>query len=162
MKELWSDIPGFDGRYQASTLGRIKSIHPTRGNIILKYKVNYGYRRVTLYKKGKAISCLVHRLVAFAFLGERGDEIVLHRDGVKDNVYLSNLHYGTYSQNNGSDKRDHGTQYCGTKHHYAKHNQGTVDSMVILHKAGLSYSAIAKQLNIPKSTVHYTVNNRIG
>ena len=67
VKEQWKDIPGFEGHYQASTLGNIRSIK--KEPIILKgdYQKN-GYRRVYLWVGGEKKNCLVHRLVAETFI----------------------------------------------------------------------------------------------
>ena len=49
MKEVWKDIPGYEGLYQASTLGRIKSVNYSRKILKINLQPN-GYEAVTLYK----------------------------------------------------------------------------------------------------------------
>ena len=64
--ELWKDIEGFEGYYQVSTWGNVKSI---KKNIILKpTKNNKGYIHVDLHKNRKRKCFLIHRLVAKAFI----------------------------------------------------------------------------------------------
>lgn len=72
MDEIWKDIPGFEGKYQASNQGRIKSINNRRhtgGYILSPVKNTYDYYQVFLYDNGKRKLCLVSRLVYSAFNG---------------------------------------------------------------------------------------------
>ena len=95
MIEEWRDIRGYEGLYQVSNLGRVKSIprEKTKGGILKPLKDTTGYLSVNLYKNGKIKRCKIHRLVANNFLE------VNHKDGNKLNNNLSNLEYVTRSQN---------------------------------------------------------------
>jgi hypothetical protein len=113
--ETWAPIPGYEGRWEASTEGRIRSLprRRTRGGV-LKPRVNKrGYLSLVLGRETHE----VHRLVALAFLGPRpeGGE-VRHVDGNPLNPRLSNLTYGTRSEN-GLDKRAHGGDHNVKKTH---------------------------------------------
>lgn len=66
MEELWKDIKDYEGLYQVSDLGRVKSL--LKGEKILKPGLAKGYLRVVLYKDKKRKRFMVHRLVAEAFL----------------------------------------------------------------------------------------------
>ena len=75
MKEIWKDIKGYEGIYQVSNLGRVKSLdridsnnHPLKGVILKPYISNSGYLLVGLYKQQKRDRKLLHRLVAEAFI----------------------------------------------------------------------------------------------
>lgn len=79
MKEEWKDIPGYEGMYQVSSFGKVKSLdrdiamHPPqcRRNIkgkIMKLYTKDGYKRVCIAKNGKQRKYWVHRLVAMAFV----------------------------------------------------------------------------------------------
>ena len=111
--EIWKDIPGYEGKYQASTLGRIKSLERTifTGNqygpftYILKEHFlspgkhdKYGHLSVVLNDPRKTFS--VHCLVMLAFMGppEEG-MVVCHKNGVPSDNRLSNLRYDTQSEN---------------------------------------------------------------
>lgn len=85
MNEVWKDIPNYEGYYQASNLGRIRSLL-FQNNVwnkkyirtepkILKPKISKDRCcRVSLWKDGKEQTCLVHRLVASTFLGNHFNE----------------------------------------------------------------------------------------
>jgi len=102
--ERWEPVEGTGGRYDVSTRGRVRS--RTRGTLtILTGTVQAsGYRAVgiTRTKGGRTRTELVHRLVARAFLGEPPSEAhtdVRHLDGDKRNNRVSNLAWGTRSEN---------------------------------------------------------------
>ena len=68
MEELWKDIDGFSGIYQISNFGRVRSFHRNKV-IYLKGGISkYGYRRVVLVNGECRKYCVIHRLVALAFI----------------------------------------------------------------------------------------------
>lgn len=108
--EEWRDIIGYEGRYQISDFGRVKSLARTvpgpRGRqyqvreIILMQGDHYrGYKVVWLSKENKDTKFFIHRLVAFAFLFPPTSDVVNHKDLNKHNNHVSNLEWATYSQN---------------------------------------------------------------
>lgn len=111
MEEIWKDIEGYEGLYQISNLGRVKSlgryINKLSGNIWTdeKIKKSYtdrdGYYRVNLYKDSKIQTYMIHRLVALAFIPNTKDKPqVNHIDGNKENNNVSNLEWCTSKENN--------------------------------------------------------------
>lgn len=112
MEEIWRDVPGYEGYYQVSDLGRIKSLErPKRiGNgatqmipeRILK-SVPYnkvGHLKVTLCKDGNHKKHPVHRTVMEAFCGARPRNAeIRHLNGNAQDNRLENLAYGTSSEN---------------------------------------------------------------
>lgn len=98
MKEIWKDIEGYEGLYQVSNLGRVKSLKSKR---FLKLSVNEkGYLRCHLSKCGGSKHWRVHRLVAQAFISNQDNKPEInHIDGDKSNNCVTNLEWVTSSEN---------------------------------------------------------------
>lgn len=99
-QEAWQAIPGFEGLYEASSLGRVRSCprKPAfKGRLRSPNLTVKGYLSVVLYREGKRYSPIgIHRLVAWTFLGPQPKNIVVnHLDGNPRNNRLSNLEYCT-------------------------------------------------------------------
>lgn len=111
MQEEWRDIKDYEGLYQVSNTGKIKSLKRmvVRNNNrpllveekILKPSVNkYGYLFVNLCKNGKLKNLRVHRLVAQAFISNQNNyPQVNHKDEDKTNNCVSNLEFCTAKYN---------------------------------------------------------------
>ena len=97
MEEIWKDIEGYEGLYQVSNLGRVKSL---RRNIILRQGITRnGYEIVNLYKN-KSKYFLIHRLVANVFIPNPNNyPIVNHKDENKLNNCVDNLEWCTQKYN---------------------------------------------------------------
>lgn len=113
MQEIWKDIPGYEGIYEVSNKGRIRSIDrivvtkagwtQTKYGQVIKFgqPINSGYIKVDLHKNGKAKPFLVHRIVAEVFLeNPNGCETVNHKDENKLNNSADNLEWCTQMYNN--------------------------------------------------------------
>lgn len=109
VREIWNDIPGYVGSYQASSLGNIRSL-PRKcgggrrnlvGRILKQCQRKDGYTSVCLYDSGQQKVWKVHQLVMWAFHGfpENGQEILHGPDPTKNNNRLENLRYGSRSTN---------------------------------------------------------------
>lgn len=112
--EVWKDIPEYEGLYEASTLGRVRSKEgkktiKSNGEIrvwkvrVLSQKVNKkdNMHRVDLWKNGKPKTWLVHRLIALTFLPAiEGKNYVNHIDGNRNNNELENLEWCDHTENN--------------------------------------------------------------
>jgi NUMOD4 motif./HNH endonuclease. len=98
--EKLKDIKGYEGLYQASSIGKIKSLVGRYSNVeFLKEGVTKaGYKTVSLCKDGRRTSKSVHRLIAETFLGNSKLDIN-HKDGNKSNNNIENLEYVTKSEN---------------------------------------------------------------
>jgi len=98
MQECWKDIPNYEGLYQVSNLGRVKSIFKNKK--ILTPRLRNGYLRVSLTKNKKAINHSVHRLVAQVFIPNPNNlPEVNHKDENKENNCVNNLEYCTRNYN---------------------------------------------------------------
>jgi len=100
MEEIWKDIPGYEGMYQVSNMGEVRSLSWTssREPRILKKSIVSGYYSVTLQLDGKGKNYKVHRLVMLAFYGE-SPKVVNHKDGNKLNNNINNLEYVWQKEN---------------------------------------------------------------
>jgi len=98
--EIWKDIKGYEGLYQVSNWGRVKSL---RNNIILKPALlNHKgrYPAVGLHKKGKTINPRIHRLVAEYFIDNpENKKCVNHKNGWKWCNCVNNLEWATHREN---------------------------------------------------------------
>ena len=111
MKEIWKDIKDFEGLYQVSNLGRVKSLGKSwdlqNGKSFSKPEKimiggfnTFGYRHVTLMKNNKQYCKKIHRLVAEAFLDNPNNyPQVNHKNGIKTDNYVSNLEWCNQSHN---------------------------------------------------------------
>ena len=103
--EEWRDIEGYNGKYQVSSLGRVKSLRDKYGNYrekILKQGKNNktGYLQVILCKEGNVKLYRVNRLVATAFIPNPSKfPCVNHKNEIKTDNCVSNLEWCTYSYN---------------------------------------------------------------
>ena len=113
MKEIWRDIKGYEGLYQVSNLGRVRSVthdivdslgrrSTKEGKILsLRKSSQTGYPTINLLKDGDTTSCNIHRLVAEAFIPNPNNlPCVNHKDESRDNNCVDNLEWCSYQYNN--------------------------------------------------------------
>jgi hypothetical protein len=146
--EQWSAIPRFEGYYEASTQGRVRSIDrwiPTksgqtafrRGRILTQRALaGNGYQIVMMSKHGKYQNQLVHRLVLLAFRGEPDhDYECRHLNGIRTDNRLENLAWGTRSENT-ADQVRHGSHRNSAKTHCLRGHAFTADNTYIRPSGG--------------------------
>lgn len=108
--ESWRDITGYEGAYQISSWGRVRSLardvlmpsgmmRHTKEIIMSTRSEVHGHPVVWLSKEGKDKKHFVHRLVAEAFLIPPTSDVVNHKDLDKKNNHLWNLEWATFSEN---------------------------------------------------------------
>jgi hypothetical protein len=129
--EEWRDVPGWEGEYQASSFGRVRSVarlvnysdgrrrrYPDR--LLTPQQLADGRWKVSFWRNNQMENCLVSKAVALAFHGDRptGCEC-RHLDGDHGNNRPSNLAWGTHVENE-ADKLGHGTRLLGERHFNAK------------------------------------------
>lgn len=96
---IWKPIEGYEGLYEISNTGRVKS-HQGRKKILNISLKKDGYVQVQLYKEKKYKQFLVHRLVALAFIDNPDNKYEInHIDGVRDNNNVDNLEWCTSREN---------------------------------------------------------------
>jgi hypothetical protein len=120
-----------------------------------------GYPQVVLYRDGERFTRTIHRLVLETFVGPRPEGMQgCHNDGIKINNRLGNLRYDT-PQNNGADKKLHGTMVCGEKHGRAKLIADKVLEIRRLSVLGEIQRTIANKFGITQATVSDIVRGKI-
>lgn len=120
MQEVFKDIPGFNGLYQVSDLGRVKSfVQYKEGKILTTKPCNNNYPRACLNHKFYNI----HQLIAITFMGFTPEKglVVDHIDDNRSNSVLSNLQILTHRQNLSKTKKGK-SKYVGVC--YDKWNKG--------------------------------------
>ena len=100
--EKWRDVDGYDGEYQVSDLGRVRSHKSGEWKVLKGGKMKNGYLNVSLWKDGREKRFYVHRLVAQSFIPNCDDSktIINHRDECKQNNRVSNIEYCDRQYNN--------------------------------------------------------------
>lgn len=177
MIEEWRDVSGYEGLYQVSNLGRVKSlprerIYPTgkvyrRPEVLLKPAIskNGGYPIVNLITPGiyQGRTCPVHVLVATAFHEKPDDGVyreVRHLDGNSLNSRFDNLAWGTRVENQ-ADRILHGRTNRGERCGTSKLTQRQVDAIrVLLEDTLMSQEEIAKWFGISEATVSGIKHNK--
>lgn len=111
MQEIWKDIPGYEGYYQISSCGNVKSLpkikkifcekeYITKEKILGVDKNSRGYKRIWLSKEGKRKRIFVHRMVAETFIPNPDDKpCVNHIDCNIENNNVNNLEWCTKKEN---------------------------------------------------------------
>lgn len=101
IKEIWKDKKDYEGHYQVSNCGRVKSIKFGKERILKPFTDGRGYLYVNLCKNNKQKTYKVHRLVAEAFLPNPNNlPMINHRDENKSNNSVNNLEWCDVKYNN--------------------------------------------------------------
>lgn len=153
--EEWRDVVGYEGKYQVSDLGRVRSLnfHREKRTSILRQTIDIGgYAIVNLCLKGRVKMCRVHRLVAQSFIENVGGKpFIDHIDTNRTNNRISNLRWVTTKENhnNHTSLQNHAsaTKKCWDNGTHDKHKkeilQFSLDGILIqkyrsIKEAGLS------------------------
>jgi hypothetical protein len=170
MEEIWKDIIGFEGCYQISSLGRVKSLgrevyHARYGKQTIKshiMKLNLtkdGYLRATL-KKGTNGKFLAHRLVAIAFIPNTESKLTVnHKNGIKTDNRLENLEWMTSSENITHSYKINLRSGKGQNNNFSKLTDSIVLKIRNEHRE-LKLIEIAKIYGVSKSVISAVKNRR--
>lgn len=126
--EQWKDVIGYEGLYQVSDLGRVKSLNKTtlksndvelkiKGKVLKLYLDKKGYNRITISINGKTKSFMVHHLVSMSFFNQKRNGYKLVVDHIRNNPLdnrLLNLQLITQRENTSKDKRNNNYSSCLT------------------------------------------------
>ena len=171
--EEWLSIPGYEGYYEASNLGRVKSvervIHRSDGRTtpvqeaILTPQLNNqtGYQQVILRRNGERSGCRIHSLVALVFIGSKPvDKEVAHNNGNSIDNSLCNIRYATRKEN-AEDRIRHGTSARGSQATNVKLDELNVRAIKrFLSEGNTPQSVIAKRYGVSQSTISYIRSGR--
>lgn len=151
MEEVWKDIKGYEGLYQVSNLGRVKSkrkmLKPIKGE----------YLKVGLSKNGIQKTLYVHRLVAEEFVtNSKGFTHINHKDENKYNNVAKNLEWCTnkYNINYGNAQKKKGTQQI-------RYNVIQKDDFGNIIKIWKCASEVAETLNVNKGTIRKSCQKKL-
>lgn len=167
---IYKDVPGYP-LYQVGSDGSVWSCAlngPRKGEKRGRYMKlspradKDGYPRVTLCRDGKASAPLgVHYLVLLAFVGPRPDGLqACHGDGNPSNCRLSNLRWGTPSENN-LDKRNHGTDQSGERNGNRKLSAEDVREIKEHSREFGSQIRLARKFGVHRDTIRKIWSGRI-
>lgn len=177
INEEWRDVVGYEGLYQVSNLGRVRSLdrivsrrsgvgrgsakkQPVQGRLLTNSANSSGYSNVTLSSGGRSKTSQVHVLVLKAFVGPRPDGYYCcHSNGDKSDNRVSNLRYDT-PRGNCLDRITHGTCLRGEKNHKSKLTTADVLHIRSLSETGVFHWKIAERFGVAKSTVSNILQKR--
>lgn len=177
-EEVWKDVPGYGGHYEASSLGRIRTKqrvvskgHRTGRIVSQTYKPRlltqkpagkYGYVIVHIGVGGVKYGVGVHRLVLLAFVGPQPEGMeCCHNNGIAWDNRVENLRWDTHFNNNG-DRKKHGTYPIGEEHPMAKISNLHVAEIHEKLKEGRTGVSLAIEYGISSNVVSRIKNGRHG
>lgn len=166
--EIWKDIPGYEGIYQASQLGRIRSVdrfdsigRSIKGKVLSYAFCGDDYQGVALCSNAKAKTKYIHHLVYFTFFESipKGME-VCHNDGNKENNNIGNLRLDT-RKGNEKDKIAHGTITYGERNgcHKIKEKE-VIDIRERYAAGGITMTKLAEEYDVQVSQISRIINRK--
>ncbi|MCH8625824.1 NUMOD4 domain-containing protein [Lactiplantibacillus plantarum] len=166
MTTVWKDIPGYEGIYQASIYGYVRSVNrivykgrnhtpsQVKGKIITPWLDHSGYLKVDLYRYGKRRCEKVHQMIAKTFIpNPQCKETINHKDENPLNNTVLNLEWMTNKEN-----VNYGTRVQRVKEKYGYHiiriaPNGMIDDFFTLHEA-------EKRTGIPRQSIAYAIKHK--
>jgi len=161
-EEIWRDIKGYEGFFQISNKGRVKSLarvdrrgHRVKERILKHHTSRNGYHRVGLNKNGKYPIKYIHRLISEAFIpNPENKPQINHIDGNKLNNKIDNLEWVT-SKQNCIHARDNRLSSI------AKINMEIASQIREMYYTKMySHDQLAKLFKLKKTEIGYIINNK--
>ena len=170
MEEVWLDVKGYEGKYQISNKGRVKSLERIVKNgktttrvvkerILKLTNTEFGYYSITLVPRPER-TFFVHRLVMANFVGVSSLE-VNHIDGVKTNNNLENLEYVTSKGNKEHAIKIGLFDLKNENHPHVKLTQTQVKEIKDLYSQGnITQRKLSDMFNVSNQHISKIVNNK--
>lgn len=164
MEEVWKDIKGFEGVYQVSSLGRVRSLIDSHGNARKEPKLRRlsynkdGYAKIRLMHGDADVTARIHRLVAEAFIPNPENlETVNHKNGDKTDNRIENLEWADRSYQM-IHAYEHGLKkpMSGTKNHWARLTEDDVRAIraeYVPYSREHSTVALGKKYGLTNTTI---------
>lgn len=162
--EVWKPVPGYEGQYEVSDQGRVRSLDRVclgkdgkreihHGKILKPQKMKRGYLEVSISSSGRRTHRTIHTLVAEVFLGPRPEGFdVAHRDGDRSHNTVNNLFYATREDNL------HSTYSYGGKQANGKLSLADVDEIRRRLASGDKPTDIAHDFNVNSAAIYHIKN----
>lgn len=159
--EIWKPIKGYEGIYEVSNYGRVKSVFLTftekngkvrshKPRIITQHFSTTGCLHVDLFKNASKKTFKVHRLVGFAFIPcDRDDYVINHKDCNPLNNHVDNLEWTTQLGN---------VLHAVENHRNHRYYYPDKERAIELYKMGHSAREIAEELNVPKASIQHVMH----
>lgn len=174
MNEVWIPVLGYEGHYEVSNLGRVRSLDRfvrtavggkrfQKGRILRPTirSASYQYWCVNLALDGIHVFTPVHQIVCRAWVGPKPFDLaeVRHIDDDRDNNIAANLSWGTRLENE-ADKDANGKCPRGEAHHFVKDSEEEVVAILRMARSGLKQSQISVITGKPKSRIQRMVSRK--
>lgn len=160
MQEIWKDIVGYEGLYQVSNLGNVKSFKKDKNGILLKPGKNTsGYLYVILYKNINKKCITIHRLVMLAFKKNIFNKLEInHINGIKTDNTVENLEWCTCSENIKHAYKIGLKTAKGENHNRSKL---TNEQVIAIRNDNRVQHIIAKDYNVSKATIWHIKHKKL-
>lgn len=171
MEDFWKDVAGYEGCYQVSPLGDVRSLSrriprgtgfmALKGRVLVPAKAGRGYPFVVLYVGGTKKSAYVHRLVAEAFIGPcPPNREVNHKDGNKDNNSVGNLEYVSRAENLRHARESGLLRLVGADNPRCKYSEAQIRKAYGLVASGKRHREAAEATGVDQGTVESVVRGK--
>lgn len=165
-KEIWKDIPNYEGLYQVSNYGKVKSF---LSNKILTPRISrYGYLRVSLRKDGLTKDFYIHRLVGEVFLNKPNYKCEMsHKDTNKQNNVYTNLEWVTHKENQNNpisvkkQLRKNNHRFGKSNDYNSYKNRCYKIKCIETNKIYLSIHKASNETGIPFSSIQYHLKGKL-